>query len=166
MKKVLHFLFLTLVFLATFVALFPKEKLYYFLQEKLVAYNVTLESEKVISHPFSLELKNTNVLLANSKVASVKNLNLTLLGLELLNVRSLGNFKNMLPPADLIDVTFTLGEFGVAQGSFGAIHTKLDLDTKKIIIEADINQAVKNQYNMAFGQFKQEGEVYVYELSF
>ena len=119
MKKVYHFIFLSIVFIMTFIIVFPKEKLYYFLQEKLVAYNVTLESEEVVSHPFSLELKNTHILLANSKVASVKHLTLTLVGAELLNVRSLGTFKNMLPVADRIDAHLSLGEVALAQGSFG-----------------------------------------------
>lgn len=166
MKKVYHFIFLSIVFIMTFIVVFPKQKLYYFLQEKLVAYNITLESEEVVSHPFSLELKNTHILLANSKVASVKHLTLTLVGAELLNVRSLGTFKNMLPVADRIDAHLSLGEVALAQGSFGEIAAVLDLDRKKLILQAKMKQAVKNQYNTAFAQFKKQGDMYVYELSF
>ena len=166
MKKILNFLFLSFVFLTVFVAVFPKDKLYFFAQEKLKAYSITLESQKVESNAFNLEVTNTNVLLAGSKVASIKHLSISMLGANFSSVRPLGHFKNMIPQADSVDVALGLGEVGVAKGSFGSVAALLDLSKKKIILKADVKPAVKNKFSMIFKKFKKQGDGYVYELPF
>ena len=166
MKKLLNIIFLSLVFITTFVVFFPKDKLYFYLQKKLLAYNVVLESEEVISNPCSIDVKNTYVLLSGSRIASIKNLHVSLLGIKLENVRAQGNFQNTMPSAKTIDVGLGIPEFANANGTFGTIVGKVDISNKKLIVDAKITPAIKNKYNMLFNQFKQKGDIYVYELPF
>ncbi|WP_455756674.1 hypothetical protein [Sulfurimonas sp.] len=166
MKKTLNIIFLTFVLFTSFVVFYPKDKLYYLLQEKLLAYNVTLESQKIKSNAFSLEIENSYVLLSGSKIASFKKLNLSFFGILIEDVKTLGTFTNTLPHAKTIEVDFGIGEIAVAKGDFGEILATLNLSNKKIIVDAKINSAIKGKYNMIFAKFKKVGDKYVYEFSF
>ncbi|MDF1875390.1 hypothetical protein JHD48_06560 [Sulfurimonas sp. SAG-AH-194-I05] len=166
MKKVLYFVLLVSVFIATFIIVFPKEKLYFLLQEELTTHNIHIESQTITSNAFSLDIKNTNIFLAGSKIASVKNLHVTLLGFDASHIRSLGTFKNMLPPIDTVETSLSLEELATAKGNFGTLRVAVNLESNKLVVTANINSVIKNKYNMLFAQFKKQGSTYVYELHF
>ena len=166
MRKILSTLFLTLVLLTSFIAFFPKDKLYFFLQEKLLAYNVQVESSSVKSKAFALDIKKSYILLSGARVAKVGEIHISLLGVTLKNVQALGSFKNMVPTLKSVKIEYLPKISGVAGGDFGKIDSRVSLSEKKVIFEAKVNQAVKNRYKMIFAEFKKVGDKYVYEFSF
>ena len=166
MKKFLNIVFLFFVLLTSFVVFFPKEKLYYLLEEKLLAYSVTLETQEVKSNPFSLDIQNTHILLAGSQIASFRGLNISIFGATAKDVKTVGAFANKLPHAKSIKLDFGISKIGVVKGSFGEILAILDVFERKITLEAKINSATKNRYRDIFAQFKKQGDKYVYNYSF
>lgn len=165
MKKFLNIIFLVLVFIASFVIFFPKEKLYYYAQEKLLVYNIMIESKSIKSQPFSLDAQQSYVLLSGSRIASIKHFNISLFGMTFEDVQGIGAFKSTVPDSKEIHISYKPGTFAKIDGDFGEIVGILDISDKKIIFEAKIQEAVKNKYNMLFSKFKKVGEIYVYEIT-
>ena len=165
MKKFFNIIFLVLVFTASFVIFFPKEKLFYYAQKKLSAYNIMIESKNIKSQPFSLDVKKSYILLSGSRVASIKHFNISLFKMNFEDVQGIGAFKRTIPTAKEIDIFYKPGIFAKADGDFGEIIGTLDIKKKKIIFKAKIQQAVKNKYSMLFSKFKKVGDVYVYEIT-
>ena len=166
MKKVLNFLFLSIVFVVSFVVVFPKEKLYFLANEKLKAYDVSLESSKLESSSTGLMVENTYVLLAGARVASIRNMDLSLFGIEIQRVRLLGNFASMFPRVDLVDVSYDFDEFAKASGNFGDIVASIDRASNSLILKAKVEKKTIKKYNLVFLNFKNVGGEYVYKLHF
>ncbi len=166
MRAFLKYIFLIVVFFTVLVAVFPKEKLYFFLEQRLKAYSVTLESQSIEPHLFSLDVDNSDVLLAGAKVVSIKNLHISLLGIKVQRVRPMGAFKSMMPMVDSAVVSLNPSRLGVASGAFGEVTASLDITNKKLLIKASIKAATKSKYKMLFKKFKKQGDLYIYELPF
>jgi len=165
MKKFFNVIFLIFIFIASFVIFFPKEKLFYYAQEKLLAYNIMIEPRDVKSQLFSLDLQKTYVLLSGSRVASIKHANISLFGANFEDVEGIGAFKSTVPTAKEINIFYKPGVFAKVKGDFGEIIATFNISKKKIILVAKIQQAVKNKYNMLFSKFKKVGDIYVYEIT-
>jgi len=166
MKKILSSVFLTFVLFMSFIVFFPKQKLYYLLQERVLPYSVRVEAGSVTPSAFSLDLQNISILLADSKVAHAKSAHLSLLGMELNDIKTAGMLADGLPDIKKVAITFGVGAKGVITGEFGKVLANLDIFKRKIVVEAKININVKNRYKMIFSQFKKVGDKYVYKYSF
>lgn len=165
MRGFLNVLFLTLVVLVSFFVFFPKEKLYFLAQEKLLAYNVTLKSKVVKSNAFSLELRDLDVFLSGSRVANVGEVRIGLFGVLAKDARADGTFKEMLPVASVVDAGLGFGEIARASGNFGEVVASLNLSERKLVLEAFVDENTKRKYNAVFVRFKKVGDRYVYEIS-
>ncbi|WP_373035036.1 hypothetical protein [Sulfurimonas sp.] len=165
MKKIFNVIFLVFIFIASFIIFFPKEKLYYYAQEKLLVYNIMIESKSIKSQPFSLDVQQSYILLSGSRVASIKHFNISLFGMNFEGVEGIGAFKSTVPASKQINIFYKPGTFAKVNGDFGEIIGTLDIGEKKIIFEAKIQQAVKNKYSMLFAKFKKVGDIYVYEIT-
>jgi len=165
MKKVFNVIFLVFIFIASFTLFFPKEKLYYYAQEKLLAHNIMIESKNITSQPFSLDVQKSYVLLSGSRVASIKHFNISLFGMNVEDVQGIGAFKSAVPSLKQINLLFKPGVFAKIDGDFGEIIGTINISKKKIILKANIQQAVKNKYSMIFSKFKKKGDIYVYEIT-
>lgn len=166
MKKIFNFLFLFLIFILSIYIVFPKERIYYAILEKIQKYKVTIHSQHVKSHLFGFELQNASVFLAGSKIATIKNIYVTPLISQAENFNTFGTFKNTLPHINDVKISLNPNNFISADGNFGSIRSQISFKTKKITIQSQISDETKTKYNMIFNQFKQVGDKYVYEISF
>jgi len=166
MKKSFNLIFLIFVLLTSFVVFFPKEKLFYLLQEKLLAYNVTLETKSVTSNALSLDVQNLDILLAGSQIATLQTLHLSLFGIKASDIKAVGVFANKIPNVQTADIHFGVAEVGSVKGNFGTLLVSINIFKRKIVLEAKVNANIKNKYRMIFTQFKKVGDKYVYEYSF
>ncbi|MDQ7045574.1 MAG: hypothetical protein Q9M32_06665 [Sulfurimonas sp.] len=165
MKKILNIIFLSFIFLASFIIFFPKEKVYYFAQEKLAIHEINIESKIVESRLFSLDLQESTLLLSGSPIAKIKHLNISLFGMRIEDIRGIGAFEHTVPSLTQVDIAYKPGVFAVASGDFGEITASFKLSDMKIILKANMQQATKNKYSMIFAKFKKVGDSYVYEIS-
>jgi len=166
MKKVFNFLFLTTLFVVSFVAFFPKEKIYSLLQNELMPYSVALESQKVDSNPFSLDLKNTAVLLSGSQVAKIRKAHISLVGMSFEGISAVGSFREYVPVINSIDIKYKTGEFLDVISDAGTARGIVDISAKKLIFEVKLKPTEIQKYAKALTQFKKVGDKYVYELNF
>jgi len=165
MKKFFNILFLVILFIASFIAFFPKEKLYYYGQKKLLPYNIMVQSKAIQSEPFSLDIQQSSIFLSGSKIATLQHCTISLLGIHCKNIEAIGTFKSTIPTFKQIDIFYKPGVFATINGDFGTITATLDIKEKKIIFKAKIEQAVKNRYKILFATFKKRGDIYVYEIT-
>lgn len=162
MKRFFTILLLCVVFLTSFVLSFPKERLYYYAQEKLLSYNVVVESQTLRSDFCGVYGKRDTLLLSGSRIATIKEFSLTLSGMHFSDIKALGSFKSSVPVLKSIDISYNPKRFLVARGDFGEIVGSLE--GKKILLEAKITQGVRNRYSMLFSNFKKIGGKYVYKI--
>ena len=165
MKKILNTIFLTFVLFSSFVAFFPKEKLYYLLEKQLQPYSITLAAKEIRPNAFSLDLDNLSVFLAGSKVAEIKHLHLSLAGVKLEEVQTVGMIATEAPNIKMAEINF-VGLRAVIKGAFGSVDADGDIFKHKVVVVAKISATTKRKYSTIFGAFKRVGDKYVYNYSF
>lgn len=166
MKKIFNFVFLIILFVVSFVAFFPKEKLYFLLQKELLVHNISIDSQKITDNPFSIELANSFILLSGSKIASIGKTNISIIGINMENINAINSFKNIVPNVKTINIKYSIGKFATIRGDFGEIIGYFDLSNKKVIFEAKIKKNIYEKYHTLFSNFKKIGDKYSYEFTF
>ena len=96
MKKLFSFIFITFLFFISVVAFFPKDKLYYLLQKELLVHDVSINSQKIASAPFSIGTDNTYVYLSGSKVINIGKVHISLLGINIKNIKAIKKINQRL----------------------------------------------------------------------
>ena len=166
MKKTFGFIFLVILFMASFVAFFPKEKLYFLLQKELLVHNISIDSQDITDYPFSIALNNNNILLSGSEVVSIEKVNISLTGIDADNIKGINSFKSIIPDIKSLNLNYTIGQFMSAKGNFGEVTGRLDISKKKLVFDANIKHKSWVKYNTIFSNFKKKGDKYSYEFNF
>ncbi len=166
MKKLFGFLFVTFLFFISIVAFFPKEKLYFLLQKELLVHDISVDSQKILPSAFSIATNNTFVLLSGAKVVKVGEIDFSVLGVNIKNIKGINTFKNLLPEISNISIDYKSGHFASVMGDFGAVLGYFDLANRKITFEANIKHNIWKKYNTIFSNFKKIGDKYTYEFTF
>ena len=158
--------FLILLFVGVFIVSFPKDKLYNTSMEKLNTYDIQVVPQNKNFTTFGWELKNSKLYLSKSNIAKVKNIDISLIEIDINDIEWKGSFKDMLPKIKNININYKTDEFCTIVGKFGKVVGKLDLTNKKVIFTADIKLPIYIKYKTIFGQFKKSNKGYIYEYSF
>ena len=166
MKKIFGFIFLLILFVVSFIGFFPKDKVYFLLQKELLVHDISINSQKVKTQPFSIGTENSFLLLSGTRISKIDTINVSLTGIVATNIKAINSFKNIVPDIKSLNINYTLGKFATVSGDFGKIFGFLDLSNKKIIFEANIKRNVWKKYNTIFSNFKKVGDKYTYEFTF
>lgn len=175
MVKVAKFFFYSAFFIVMLYLFFPKENLYYKMQEIALEYKVKVFENQVKENLFSLELLDGKLLYEEIEAARFEKAEIMLLGfynsVHIHSVTLSGIVKNFLPQKiRQIDVSYSLlhplavrfwvkGDFGTAEGFY-------EIKENKIIINLNPSEIMKMHFRSSLREFKkQENGVYSYEKS-
>ncbi|RLA84573.1 MAG: hypothetical protein DRG78_01055 [Epsilonproteobacteria bacterium] len=159
---------LIVIFVVTFVISFPKDKVYYFILDNLLAYNIQIEPKQKDISAFGIDLKSNSIYLSQSKIGYVENIDIGILSLELDNIKFAGVFKQTLPNIKELNVYLKVGDFFDVVGDFGSVVGNLNIMDRKIVFKANIKANAYQKYKNIFGMFKKSKSVkgeYIYEFN-
>ena len=165
MKKFLSALLLIVIFVGSFVAFFPKERLYYFAQEELLSrYSVGILAQRVESNLFSLELKNVKILLSGSQVANMKRFKLSLVEVVADGIGAIGAFREYLPYIKEADAKLKYGKFLLISSNAGEAVGYIDKTGVKI--EISLKRDMVPKYSKLLNGLRRVGDKYVFKYNF
>ena len=158
--------FLILLFIGVFIVSFPKDRLYNATMETLNNHDIQVVPQNKTLTSLNWKLNNTELYLSKSTIAKVKNIDISLTGINIKNIKGQNAFKDMLPEIKNININYKIGEFCTILGDFGKIIGTVDITNRKVIFLASIKLPVYIKYKTIFGQFKKSDKGYIYEYSF
>ncbi|MEA1956658.1 MAG: hypothetical protein U9N02_09245 [Campylobacterota bacterium] len=166
MKKLLNFLFLFILFIISFIVFFPKDKLYFLLEKELLNYNITIKSQSMESNPFNFKMKNSTIYLSGAEVAKVNDFTISLLGININNIKPASSFKDMIPNIDNVKINYKTGDFLDITSKAGKAIGNIDLDNNNLTIKIKPEKNQINKYSKLLRELKKDGENYVFKYNF
>lgn len=175
MVKVAKFFAYCAFFIVMVYIFFPKQNLYYKMQEIAVEYKVKVFENQIKENLFSLELLDGKLIYEGIEAAKFQKAEIMLLGFyNSVHVRSItlsGVVKNFLPQKiEQIDVSYSFlhplavrfwikGDFGTAEGYY-------EIKENKIIVNLHPSKMMKMHFRSSLREFKKlKDGVYSYEKS-
>jgi len=175
MVKVAKFFAYSAFFIVMLYLFFPKENLYYKMQESAAQYKVKVFENKIEEKLFSLDLLDGRLLYEGVEAATFQKVEIMLLGfynsVHVTSVTLSGLVKNFLPQKiERIDVSYSLvhplevrfwakGDFGEADGSY-------EIQKNKIMVNMHPSKVMQLRFRSSLREFKKlKNGVYHYEKS-
>ena len=162
-KKIFSIFLLLILFAVSFVAFFPKERLYFYGQKKLQVYGIDITAKRCDSHPFSLDLHKLVINYSGASVLRLEQATITPFSLILENVRGMGLLGEIVPPLLHVDAYTKSGKFLVMSSSYGTAEGMFDWKEKKILLRIMPTAQGIRKYAKSLRQCKKVGGDYVYE---
>ena len=168
MKKFIIFLF---IFYVAFVALMPKENLYYTLKNILKQERVTISEESLSDNLVSLKSKGVSIFYDGIESVNADEFSVLPLviynKIEASNVRASKDLKNMFKfSADLVEVTYALWNYKKAKisasGDFGELYGTFDVTSGELKLNLEPSLEFEKS-PMIRQYFKKSEEGLVYE---
>ncbi len=168
MKKFI--IFLTIFYIA-FIALMPKENLYYTLKNRLKAERVVLTEDRISDNLIALKGEKVSLFYDGIKSVEADEFSVMALGvynkIDLLNVGAAKDLKNMFGfSADEVNITYALWHYKKAlisaSGDFGSIEGTLELSSGVLKLLLDPSLAFEKS-PLIRQYFKKSEEGYTYE---
>jgi hypothetical protein len=168
MKKIIIFF---LIFYVAFVALMPKENLYYTLKNKLKQERVTIAEESLSDNLISLKAKDVSIFYDGIESVNADEFSVLPLiiynKIEASNVGASQDLKSMFGfSAEFVEITYALWDYKnaniLASGDFGDIEGTFDVTSGelRLVLEPSLEfekSPMISQY------FKKSEEGYIYE---
>lgn len=170
MKTVLYALYVLLVL----IVLFPKERIYTLIKERLATENIYLSGETTVNGIFSYEADETTLIGDSVALATVDRIRLRPLillnDIDIDGLRAANDFAPMFPgEIKHIRLRHTfwnpLAVFVVAEGDFGNARGTLDLTEGKLVLKFDTDSRMRRYLLLVSKLRSQKGEL-VYEHTF
>ena len=175
MVKVAKFFAYSAFFIVMLYLFFPKENLYYKMQEHAVQYKVKVFENKIKANLFSLDLLDGKLLYEGVETATFQKAHILLLGfyngVHVNSVTLSGLVKNFLPQKiEQIDASYSLlhpleirfflkGDFGSAEGFY-------EIKSSKIVVKLHPSKMMQMHFKSSLREFKKlKNGVYSYEKS-
>ena len=175
MVRVAKFFAYGTFFIVILYLFFPKENLYYKIQEYALQYKVKVFEKKVEEKLFSLELLDGKLLYKGIETATFQKAHILLLGfyngVHINSVTLSGLVKNFLPQKiEQIDVSYSLlhplevrfflkGDFGSAKGFY-------EIKSSKVVVKLHPSKMMQMHFKSSLREFKKlKNGVYSYEKS-
>jgi len=175
MVKVAKFFAYCAFFIVMVYIFFPKQNLYYKMQELAVEYKVKVFENQIKENLFSLELLDGKLIYEGIEAAKFHNAEIMLLGfynsVHIHSVVLSGIVKNFLPQKiESIDVSYSFlhplavrfwikGDFGTAEGFYS-------IQENKIIVKLQPSKIMQLHFRSSLREFKKlKNGVYSYEQS-
>lgn len=140
MKKVLKTLLLTLFFILTLIYFFPKENLYFLVEEKLQKEKIIISNETIEFNFIGFFLKDFDLYYDGIKVAKIENLDITY---------SFFDFNKIL-------ISSKSKEVGNLEGKFDLFQLKFESSFKP-------TNKIKTKYGSLLRKLKMKNGAYLYE---
>lgn len=160
---------LILIFFITFIISFPKDKIYYFILNSADKYNVQIVNQNKQISLFDIKLNENKIYLSKAYIGTIDEINIKLYNLSISNIVFENTFKDMIPNIDTLNIYPLLNGFLNIKGKFGAVVGDINLMDKKVLLKANITEAIYNKYKNIFKIFKKSKEekgIYIYEYNF
>lgn len=175
MVKVAKFFAYSAFFIMMLYLFFPKENLYYKMQDIAVEYKVKVFENKIQENLFSLELLDGKLIYEGIEVARFQKADIMLLGfynsVHVQSVTLSGFMKHFLPQKiEQIDVSYSLVHpleiRFLLQGDFGTAEGYYEIKENKIIVNLHPSKVMQLRFKSSLREFKKlENGVYRYEKS-
>ncbi len=172
MKFLFKSLILFLLFIVSLILFFPKNQIFYLLEEKLQTKDIIVSDEIRNSKFFSFEIKGANIYFQNLLTANIKDINITSFILfskiEAKQILISKSFEQFLPnKIDEISLTYSISDFKNilinAKGEFGTFSGNIDVVSNVLKGELEASSLMKSKYRNLLTQFKLENGKYKYE---
>jgi len=175
MVKVFKFFAYCAFFIVALYLFFPKENLYYKMQETAVQYKVKVFENQIKENLFSLELLDGKLSYEGVEAATFQKAEIRLLGfynsVHVYSVTLSGVVKNFLPQKiEWIDVSYSflhpLEVRLLAKGDFGRVEASYAIKDNKIIVNLHPSKMMQMHFRSSLREFKKlKNGVYYYEKS-
>ena len=161
--KLLKFLFFTLFFIASVIFFMPKKNLYFYGEKELLRFRTVIGNERVIEHPFSLELEHADIFVEGVRAAKVMDAKLGIYlfsnVLEAHQIRLSGIAKNFLPTKiESLKVRYAVWDplhvVFEAHGEFGDAFGKFDLKQRKLSLTLKASKTMQTKYRQLLYRMK------------
>ena len=175
MKKIVKFLLFITLFLFSFWAFFPKEQLYYFLENKLEKKKLVISNEILKEDIFSLNIKEAKIYFESINVSKVKEFSfksyIFYSKIEISNIVLIDTFNNFAPSPieDLLITHSLLNPMKIdikSHGLFGELNGEIDLLSRVLKIELKQSNVMQSKYSNIIKNMRFEEGRYIYEYKF
>lgn len=155
---------------------FPKENLFYFAENKLVQYKVSLKSELLQEKAFGLALQNLSLAYEGVEVAKISKVNISLFllsnSIDLKNIELSSLVSNYMPQEiEASHITYSLFSplhlKSEAKGRFGEVYIDFNLFKRVVHMTLKPSKLMLQRYRNSLHYLKKlkNGE-YTYEKDF
>ncbi len=140
MKKVLRFLLLSLFFIITLIYFFPKENLYFLIEEELQKEKIVISNESINFDFIGFSLEDFDLYYDGIKIAKIDDFDITY---------SFFSFNKIL-------ISSKSKELGDLQGEFDLLQLKFESSFKP-------TNKIKTKYGSLLSRLKMKNGAYLYE---